>query len=220
MSVNLKMYAILGGTIVLLGLALGFMWDKLQQVKTERNQAIEFNNAREDSLVYYRNGMGQEIARNAVLDLTLRNIQRLRSDERVSWISKFDGVNKRLNNLESATRTVAQAIGIFTIPVASVPEDTLDWATWLNDSTWAGPQHIRTFDNHNEWIRVRGTITDSVVVRVDAYVPIENVVFWQRKKVVGLRIGRKHWFSETSSSNPYVKITESTVIRVGKRKRK
>lgn len=215
MSINLKMYAILGGTIVLLGLTLGFMWDKLQQVKTERNQAIEFSNARADSIDHFKNLWGRETARVSVLDLTVRNMRRLQSDERLAWVRQFESVNKRMNNLESATRTVAKAVGEFKIPIDTTARK--DW-TWLDDSTWLQP-NVRTFDNHNEWIRIRGTITaDTVVVLADANVPIESVVLFERKKVLGMRIGRKQWFTETASPNPYVKITESTVIRVGKRK--
>ena len=224
--INLKMYAILGGTIVLLGLALGFMWDTLQRVKTERDQAVEFNNATQDSLRYFKNGWGRETARSAVLDLTLRNAQRLQSDERLAWVRQFESVNKRMNNLESATRTVAQAVGSFTMPLK---DTSLILSGWLNDSTWLAlgdtadraPTPARVFDNTNEWIRVRGIITDdTVTVRVNTKVPIESVVVFERKKVLGLKIGRKQWFQETASPNPYVRITESTVIRVSKRKKR
>lgn len=217
MSINLKMYAILGGTIVLLGIALGTLWDKFQRVKKERNQAIEFSNARQDSIEYFKNAWGRETARSAVLDLTIRNARRLQSDERLAWVRQFESVNKRMNNLESATRTVARAVGEFKIPIDTTTQQ--GW-TWLDDSTWLQP-NVRTFDNHNEWIHIRGTITaDTVVVYADAKVPIESVVVFERKKFLGLRIGRKQWFTESASPNPYVKITESTVIRVGKRKRR
>ncbi len=219
---QIKIISILGGAVILLWVTLALLIKRLDTVKTQRDQAIEFSNSRQDSLEYFKNAWGRETARSAVLDLTLRNAQRLQSDERLAWVRQFESVNKRMNNLESATRTVARTVGTFSIPTQ--PVDTTGFDKWWNDSTFWQTEDLaltRTFDNRDEWIRLQGTITDdTVVVRANALVPIENVVVFERKKILGLRIGRKQWFSETASPNPYVTITESTVIRVGKRKKR
>jgi hypothetical protein len=221
---QIKIISILGAAVILLGVTVGLLIKRIDTVKTERDQAIEFNNARTDSVEYFKNAWGREAARVEVRDLTIRNMNRMHTDERLSWIRQFESVNKRMNNLESATRTVARVVGEWEVPITTpdTPRVVDDWS-WVNDTTWLIPD-IRLFDNRDEWIRIQGTITaDTVVVHADAKVPVESVVVWQRKKFLGLlRMwpAGKEWFSETASPNPYVRITESTVVRVGKRKKR
>lgn len=245
---QIKIIGILSAAVILLGVTVGLLVKRLDKVKTERDQAIEFSNAKDDSLQYFKNVWGRETARVSVLDLTVRNMRKLQSDERLAWIRQFESINKRLSNLESATRLKAELDETFLIPlvpsegniVLSDPQEAGEDrqfptdSIWLDDAKWMiGPWGRAytylypplEFNNHNEWIHVYGTISrlDTVEVTVDVTVPIESVVLWEKKKLFGVipnPFARKRWFMEAASPNPYVKITESTIIRTSKRKRR
>lgn len=208
---------ILVGIIILLLLGGGFITVSFlyKQAIDERDQAISFNNARGDSLKHFVNKAGEASVRASVSDLSAANARKMADDERLSWIRKFEAVNKRLNNIEQATRTTAVATANFRIPL----RDTIIWKKFnLNkDSTQV---LARSFDNHIEWFRIRGFVLSDTVV-TDPYVPIElqTVFLWERKrKILGIRFGRKQWFSESASTNPYVEIKKHEVIRIGRKK--
>lgn len=180
----------------------------MEKVKTERDQAIDFNNIR-DSVMYYRNKVGQEVARARVSELSASNALAMLDDERLVWIKNFESINKRMNNLEQASRTIAVAMGKFRIPLRDTTIVTVD-----------GSVKAKTFDNHNEWFRIKGMVLEDTVVTTPIIpVPLQSVITWKRKhKFLGIRFGRRQWFTETSSDNPYVKITLHEVIRVGKKR--
>jgi hypothetical protein len=192
---------------------MGTLWiakSQVDKLRNEKNQAIAYIKAGNDSTTYYRNAHGIEVAKNEVLDLTVRNAKDLQDDERLAWIRNFESVNKRLNNIEQASRTTMQIVGDFKIPLG----DT----TIVNiDSTIT---RARKFDNHNEWFRIKGIVTsDSIVTTPYIPVPLESVIVWERKhKFLGIRFGKKQYSSETSSPNPYVHILKHEVIRIGKKK--
>jgi hypothetical protein len=208
---SIKITAILIIALVAVVGALGIVLTKLERAQEERDQAVDFSNARQDSIAYLTTKTGQESAKTTVLDLTIRNLRRLQSDERIAWVRQFDGIKHDLRNLEQATRTTARLVAEFKIPMG-------DTTIILPDSTRV---QAKTFDNHNEWFRLRGVVTaDTLVATPEVTVPLESVLYWERPhKVLGVRYGRKKWVNETTSPNPYVKITKSEIIRVGRKKK-
>jgi hypothetical protein len=207
---QIKAILILSAIIIGMSGAMVIAWRQLNKARDERDQAVEFNNIRDDSLQYFRNKAGHEVARAQVSELSASNARAMLEDERLAWIRNFESVNKRLNNIEQASRTTAVAMGNFRIPL----RDTMI----LNIDSFL--TKVKTFDNHNEWFRIRGMVLEDTVVTTPIIpVPLQSVLTWQRKrKLLGIRFGRKQWFSETASENPYVKITKHEVIRVGKKK--
>ncbi len=191
------------------GTTIAWQAERIQELKVEKSQVIEFAKKDSIALVYYKTKAGKEVAKSKQLTLSLDNTQKLIGTERLSWIRQFEGVNHRLNNLEHATRATAVAVANFKIPLG-------DTTILLPDSTVL---RARKFTNNNKWIELTGLVlpdTVSIVPRVT--VPIEEVFYWQRKKILFLRIGKKEYFSDITSPNPYVKFIQNEVLRIEKKK--
>lgn len=200
-----------------LGAIIGIQQRALEKARTEREQAIQFSNSKSDSLEYLETKLGQASAKSDVLDLTIRNLRQLQQDKDLAWIKQIEGINKRMNNVEQIVSTTARAVGTFRIGL----KDTVINIVPVDSA--AAPNSVRSlaFDNHNKWFRLKGFIMpDTLVVTPEIYVPLQSVVYWERKRFLGLKIGRKDWFKQTTSPNPYVKITEDKLIRVSKHKPK
>lgn len=210
---NLKVILIAGTVIVILSGALAIQQVRLERTIEERDQAISYSLSKDDSLEYMTTKLGQVTSRSIVQDLTIRNLQKLVTDRDLAWIKEIKGINKRMNNVEQIASTTARAVATFKIPLGDTTIFSLD----------SLQQKFKTFDNQNKWIRLRGLIlSDTVVVKPEVSVPLQSVVYWERQKgFLGLRwFGKKEWFQQTKSDNPYVTITEDELIRVSKRKPK
>jgi hypothetical protein len=209
---SFKSISVLLMALIVSSVVIALLWSRLSKVSTERDQAIEFSRSTNDSLITYVNKFGQEVAKTEVLQLSVDNARKLIEDERLSVVKYFNGINKRLNNLEQITTTEVEYSKEIDVPILP-PADSAQKA--------AG---IRTFvftDSLNSvygWIR-----SDSIKVNMHADVPIYSVVYWQRRKnkwLLGLRCGAgKDWFDETMSTNPSVTIKKRSNIQV-KRKPK
>lgn len=206
------MILVLSLLLLVAGTTIFFLTEKLDTALGERDQAISFNNSKDDSLTHYISKYGQEVAKNHIQDLTVRNLRKMQHDERLSWISKFDGVNKRLNNVEQATRTTAHIVGSFHIPLADTVYKHVD-GTLVK---------AKTFNNKDPWLNLSGVITgDSVLTKADVPVPLESIILWERKgKFLPKVFGRKEYSTQTTSANPYVKITKHELTRFAKKPRK
>lgn len=194
---------IMGGIIMGLGVAL-------DNATTDRDQAIDLVKHKDDTVSYYQNKLDRETARSSVIELSARNASRLRDTRELEWLRQFEGVNKRLNNVEQASKVTARVVGNFKIPLG-------DTTIFNFDNTMV---KARKFDNKDKWLRNWGIVLpDTVVSHVTMDVPIESAIFWQRKhKFLGMRFGKKLWTSEAASPNPYAHITENKIIRIGKKK--
>lgn len=206
--------------ILVLGGLLAWKQTQLEIAQVEREQAVQYSLAKDDSLVIMKTTTGQLAARSNVLELTIRNLERLQADRDLQWLQTIEGINKRMNNIEEISTTTAHVVGTFKIPLQ-------DTTIFIQDEDGEVFGHI--FDNQYEWFRLRGiTYLDTLIVTPEVPVPLQSVVYWERRqwpvifngKLKGPRIGRKEWYKQTTSPNPYVTITEDKLIRVTKKKRK
>jgi hypothetical protein len=194
--------------IIILQNVIVFQVRKISRLKEERKQVIDFSNSQKQQLTYYQNKLERETAKVGVLNLTLNSARDLINNERLAFVQQFNGVNKRLNNLEQVSRTTALVVSEWRIPL----RDTV----LVNiDSTLTTARVFSYADSLN---RVSGIIVgDQITPKIEIMVPLQGVVYWERRKILGLRIGRKKWFSDITSTNPAVKIKEHEVIKVTKR---
>lgn len=216
---SLKSVIGLGAVIMILMVVLAIQQSRLEIAVTERDQAIQFSQAKDDSLVQLTTTLGQVTTRSEVQELTIRNLERLQADKELSWIKEIRGVNKKLNNVEQIMSTTLKAVATFKIGL----QDTIIHLQPPDSSGIPSSIQAQFFDNENEWFGIRGYILpDTLVVIPEVYVPLNSIVYWERKKgFLGLRwFGRKEWFKQTTTPNPYVTITQDKLIRVSKRKPK
>lgn len=210
MLLKTKIYIGVGILVMAMGAAIFLLTKQNKRLRLEKNQAISFDLARQDTIKIIRNENGKLSARIEVEDLTNRNLRALREDDRLFWITQLDIVNKRMNNVEQVSRTTARVVGNFKIPLR-------DTTIFVNDSL---PQRVRTFDNHDKWLRVSGIITpDTIEVVPFVNIEIKTVIVWQRKhKLLGIRFGKKQYFGESVTENPYATITNMEITRIGRKR--
>lgn len=200
---------------VLLALCTGviiFQEKEISNLKTEKQGVIDLAKLGTDSVVtYYKNRLNRETARTSAILLSSRDAADLKNTKDLAFIKQFDALNRRMNNLDQATSTTAKLVANFQIALG----DTAIHVYHHGDtSTIKG----RKFNNHNKWIELKGVVyPDSIHIDPVVNVPLESVDYWQRNKILFLRIGKKKWFHETTSPNPYVHITKNEVIRIAKR---
>lgn len=203
----------MGALIIILCTVVTFAIKRSILNAKERDQAIAFNLATQDSLKTYKTERGQLVAAIEVQELTIRNLQRLEDDPRVSWIKEIEAVNKRLNNVEQVSQYTAKVVSNFKIPLR-------DTTIFINDSTFK----VRTFDNHDQWLRVSGVVTpDTVEVIPFVKVNIKSVLIWERErwpgKKFGLRIGQKTYSTHAMTDNPYATITGMEITEIVRKDR-
>jgi hypothetical protein len=195
-------------TMLLIVVSVGTVvqFKTISRLKQERTELIDFSNSRDDSLKVYVNKFGHEVAKTEVLQLSVRNTKQLLENDRLKFLNEFKSLNKRLNNLEQATKTIAEYSREVSIPI-------------LGDSdSIEGSSGTRTFSMVDSLNSIHGWIkTDTVLLKFKAVVPIYSVVYWQRKRWAGLRIGKKEWFSEVTSTNPNVTIKKHSNIQIRKK---
>jgi hypothetical protein len=199
--VSVLLIAILSGVVVM-------QEKKISQLHTERSQALAFANVEKSNTIFYKNKFGRETAKTQILDLSLRNVRELRNSDRLKFIEQFEGINNRLNNLVEVSQSNARFVREFKLPL----RDTF----LLNvDSTLLPAKVFSYKDSLNN---ISGTIIGKEIKpHVEITVPLQGAMYWQRKKVLGLRIGRKKWFSDLTSTNPFVKIRSQEIIRISRK---
>lgn len=211
---NLKFISICIAIIIGLAGLLALAQARLQEAREERDQAIKYSISKDDSLVHMKTKLGQASARSEVLDLTVQNLKRLQSDKELAWIKEIEGIKKGLKNVEQIISTTATVASTFDVGL----KDTTIYKPPAQGKLGVDSIFAKAFDNGNQWIRLKGYILpDTLVITPRVNVPLQSVVYWQRKKwIFGLRLGKKEWFKQTTSLNPYVTITEDKLIRVSK----
>lgn len=207
MILNLKLLSIAAVVILAMGATIAVLTASNSNLRIERDQAVQFSNSKDDSLIRFKNKLGEEVVKTSVLNLSLSNTKKLLEDERLSILKHFNGVNKRLNNLEQVSKTEASYDKVIDVPILPSVDSS----------------GFRTFVYRDSLNSVEGWIKpDSVKIKLHADVPIYSVLYWQRRKnkwLLGLRaLAGKEWFDETMSTNPSVTIRQHSTIQIKKRR--
>lgn len=199
-------------SIVLLVIAAGiitFQRKTITRLATERAQAIKFATLDSARAVEYQNQYGHQVKRTEEVELSLRNARDLSNTERLAFLKELEGVKSNLRNLESAVRlqsmvTADLKLHLRDTTIILTPGDTI---------------HAHKFQYLDQYNSLRG-ITEgdtTMLVKARISVPLDGAMFWERNKILGLRIGRKKWYAEFTSPNPWVKIDASEYIKIEKR---
>jgi hypothetical protein len=173
-------------------------------LQADRDGALEYAIQQQDSMVVYKNKLGNQIARTKTIEVSLGNIIRLRNSERLSHLKQFEALKKKLTNLEQSV-TIDAEINKDSIKVVTVHipcQDSLK---------------VFHYERKDEWNTISAMVVD--IPKFEIKVPIRAVVYWQRKKkFLWWRVGKKEWYFESYSPNPLVSVTDQELIRVAKKK--
>lgn len=169
---------------------------KLAQI--ERIEAVKLANGERNQAVFYRNRFGDMVAKVERMTVSAKNALELNDFQ---WLQKFEAVKKNGKNLESANETsLSIKPEIVTITKFIPCKDSIKAFDWVIQ---------------DEYNNIAMTVLDTPVFEIR--VPLFSVDYWQRRKILGLRIGRKEYLHEITSPNKLVKI--DSVVKYDLRKR-
>jgi hypothetical protein len=197
---------IVKGIILLMAIASIFLFMKWREAIDREKAVIEYAKSKDKEIEYYRNSLDEQVAKTDAVLLETKSLRKLAEDNHLAWLHEFDCIKKNLRNVEVATKLQTETIAYL--------------AGSLNDTTIVidgAPTPAFTFDNSNEWISETGTVIPSlkrVETIVKATVPVEVVTNWERKSILGLRIGRKQYKVQVKSKNPFTTITGADQILI------
>lgn len=185
-----------------LGWRVSYLQSRLEFVSDERNQAVQFATNQKEATSHYINKYNQEVAKVKQSEISQDNLKRLLETRELSHLKNFESINKRLSNIENF-KTISMSVRGDSIRLVPV---------FLKDSLRAFRWEIK--DEYND---ISATVLDSPKFKMD--IPLHAVAIWQRKKFLGLRIGKKAWVTEAFTPNKMVHIDSITSFSVIKRKK-
>lgn len=193
-------------TIAILGITVVIMFKKWQHAEGQVTQLTDYVKVKDAETEHYKNQYGRQVAKTDALQIDFDTFKKISSDKDLEWIQQFEGVKKSLKNLEVTTQVNAKAVADFKLTGT-------DTTIMVDGKSTPG----FNFGVDDQWLKVEGIVlpeTKYVQALVEVNVPIEGVLYWQRKKILGLRIGKKTWKSEFTSPNPHVTIMNNNQILI------
>jgi hypothetical protein len=219
----MKGYLIALAVFLLAGAAV---WQQQKIIDQQALQVEDLTKVANDSgrlAKTYRNLFGNEVSKNNLLRMDVKTVQDLRKTSELKWLEKFEGLKKNASNLESASRI--DAVAEFDLT------GWVDSTLFLRDPTVSITEgatnvtkydvYIPVFSYSDKYNSITGSIKgtlDSVKIKGIIVAPIKGAVYWQRRKVLWMRIGKKNYFSEFLCENDWVHITNHEEIQVRKRR--
>lgn len=189
----------------------------IMRLNTDNGQLIKMANDSGRVARTYINLYNEEVSHNKVLELSMRNVGALRNTPELAFVKKFAGVNKKMNNLEETIKVQADVIARLKLSNHDTLAQTQNFASPQPDSI-AG----KSFTYGDEYNIINGLVLpDTTQLFVDIQVPIDGVVYWQKKHhfiFKNWRFGKKEYFSELSSPNKWVHISQHEFINVGRKR--
>lgn len=198
--------------LVILSISIYFLFSKWRTALTERNQVITYHNNTQAELKHYKNrvnGLEIEVAKKGASALDISSLQALSKSKDLEWLKQFEGLKSNLKNLESAVNLNAEYVAKF----STIGKDTTTLVNGIETPAFS-------FENKTKYMLETGIVIPSLKqvnsnLRIE--VPIQSVVYWQRKKFLLLRIGKKEYFTEITSPNEDVHITQMDQVLVKKK---
>ncbi len=200
------------------GITIELQRRKINSLAVEREQLIKVASDSGRIARTYLNLHGQEVSKNKALDLSLRNARELRTTSELAFLQQFDGLKKKIGNLESALRIKSVAIvNVKLLNRDSVPSPSVEGAQRADESNEAG----RFFTYQDQYNFINGLSgSDSTAIYAEIQVPIDGAIYWKRKHhfiFESWRYGKKEYFSELTCPNKWVTLTNHEFIRILKR---
>jgi len=124
----------------------------------------------------------------------------------LSWLKEFESLNRKYKNLEKAT-SIAMSFRSDSIKRITIT------APCENDSI-----KLFRFYVHDEYNFIDAVVLDTPDFEIR--VPLHIAYLWERKKFLGLRIGKKEYFNEVVSPNKLISIDSLVSYTTGRRGRK
>lgn len=206
---NLKTIGIIALVILLIycwGITRYALKQKEQKeyAQDERDQAVAIVTKKTEETTFYINKYNQEVAKVKSTEISLDNVNRLIESKEFEWLKRFETLKKKYQNLEQATSIKMSFRG------DSIIRRTIYMPC-------ADTVKLFRYYIHDEFNHIDAVVLDTPVFQ--SRIPINIVGLWERKKFLGLRIGKKEWFIEATTPNKLYPI-DSLVNYTIRRRRK
>jgi len=211
MGIRLKVEIFL---LLILGLSifLAHIYYIKYQEQKEQKQNIEllFSNKVKE-LETYKNKQGQIVVKNEVPEINNKEVKNLVKQGNLQFLKEFNNLKKNYRNLESAYQIQSKVIDSLNVDLSKTPEI---YVNKKGDSVKFIAHNINYEDKWLE-LQLKQITPDSANLKYSVYVPLDGVLYWKRTWF----LGKKHYFSEVTSSNPHIKINKLLNIKItGKKK--
>lgn len=206
---NIKLVA-----MVVLILLLGGSWitvtlqcKRIARLKEDNTQLHNLARHGKQTASTYINLYNRQVNKNHVLELSLRNAQKLRSTEALQHLNQFNGIKNNLSNLK-------QVIDVQAALIASLQLQNRDTTIIISGDT----VRARAFSFQDEYNLIRGhstpTITSFDSLRFE--VPLHGAIVEGRrtKKFIFFRYGPRQLESHITSPNPWVVIDNQLIMQI------
>ncbi len=179
--------------------------EEKEYAQEERDQAVAIAANKTEETTFYINKYNQEVAKVKSTEISLDNVNRLIDTKDFEWLKRFNTLKKKYQNLESASNINMSFRGDSIIKrTIYVPcADTLELFRY----------HIK-----DEYNYIDAVVLDTPIFELKA--PIYIVSLWERKKILGLRIGKKEYFTEATTSNNLIRVDSIVNFSISRRRRK
>lgn len=178
--------------------------EEKEYAQEERDQAVAIAANKTEETTFYINKYNQEVAKVKSTEISLDNVNRLIESKEFEWLNRFETLKKKYKNLASASSVSVSFKGDSVIKrTIYVPcADTIK---------------LFRYYIHDEFNHIDAVVLDTPVFQFKA--PIYIADLWQRKKVLGLRIGRKEYFREATTPNKLITIDSLVHYTIGRRRK-
>lgn len=191
----------LGLVILMLlnGIAASFFYGKWKTARHERDEFATIATHQAGRVTHFENKYKEMVTKTQAAMVSEDNVKRLSETKELEYLKHIEGLKKSMRNFENSSVFEAEVKLPDSVLVPYAVKDTsLHFFRWL------------VMDKYN---RIEAVVLDTPVF--DMKVPINVVTYWERKrKFLGIRFGRKEYFTEAYSPNKLVRIDSvASVVR-------
>jgi hypothetical protein len=201
-----KIKYVVVGVLLFSTLVLLPYYYRLNTLNKDRfEQVTQYALISRDSAIIYRNKYEQAVVQVRIARLDRAAMAALREDLKNEITDRFNGVNKRLNNVEAMSKVTLTAIA----SLKTIATDTVILRDSIALTAWK-------FSAYDPYFRVDGLVyptTKEVIVNPFFTANVYAINYWKRPhKFLGIRFGKKQYKAEITSDNPYVNFSDYKVI--------
>lgn len=183
--------------------------EETRQSANDLKASIALLNGADERAKSYQNKYGEAIAKNVVYEISNTNLRSLLDkSKKAEFITHIpDATKKNIEAIQTFDASfLDESVRLIPVTIPCPDDDSTARKVLLKAFQW---------EIKDDWNDISAIVLDSP--RVHIRVPIRSVILWQRKRLLGLRIGKKEWFQEAFSPNRLVKIDSQMVVRVQKK---
>ena len=203
-SVKSLKYIVIGVILFITFVGFPYYYKQAQLYKDRADQVAQYALILRDSAIVYKNKYGDAVVQVETARLDAHSMKALKEDL-AEITEKFNSVNKRLANLEYASKATLVA-------VANLEGTTTDTTVVVNSVEVPAFQ----FSAFDPYFKVEGLVIPSlkkVTVTPSFTAEVYAITYWKRRhKFLGISFGKKEFKSEITSNNPYLKFTDYKVV--------